>query len=135
MSKKQIKILCIEDNTEYGIIYQRVFEQDGYEVFVEETGKAGLKKAIEIEPDIIIVDHLLPGYSGMELSTEIRKKRNLQDIPILLTYVIGHGWGDPYGEWERQSPLNKIILKPVRIQELREKIVSLLEISRRTNRS
>ncbi len=66
-------ILFVEDDPMISEIYQRKFESSGFETAVSSTGKEALKKAREVNFDIILLDLVLPEIDGMEVLKEIKQ--------------------------------------------------------------
>ncbi len=60
------RILVVEDDPTIQKIYRNVLTKEGYEVEVASDGKEGLTKATAKEPDLIILDMLMPNMSGIE---------------------------------------------------------------------
>lgn len=79
MSKK---ILIIEDNKDLRRLYRVAFEKKGFEVSVGEEGISGIQKALSIQPDIILLDILMPHSSGYDVVEAIRM--NKMDTKIIV---------------------------------------------------
>lgn len=75
------KILIVEDEQSIAELERDYLEISGYVVDIENTGDEGLKKALAIEYDLIILDLMLPGLDGFEICKQIR---NEKDIPIIM---------------------------------------------------
>lgn len=75
------KILIIEDDQGILKFLNRGLSYEGYEVMIAEDGEQGLKKAETEEPDLVVLDLMLPGIDGLEVC---RQLRNNGDIPILM---------------------------------------------------
>lgn len=75
------KILIIEDDESIADLEQDYLVISGYEVEVERDGDEGLKKALEGEYDLFILDLMLPGRDGFDICKRIREKKN---TPILM---------------------------------------------------
>ena len=75
------KILIIEDEVAIADLEKDYLELSDFEVTIEHTGDEGLKKALEEEFDLVILDLMLPGMDGFEVCKQIREKK---DIPILM---------------------------------------------------
>jgi two-component system OmpR family response regulator len=75
------KILVIEDEENVLEVVKVYLEKDGYEVFVSTTGKKGLQLFSQHQPDILILDLMLPDITGEEICQQIRKQSN---VPILM---------------------------------------------------
>ena len=75
------KLLIVEDETVLRETLAYNFEREGYEVKTAENGKEGLRLAREWQPDLILLDVMLPEMSGFEVTKALRAE---QDVPILL---------------------------------------------------
>ena len=74
------KILVIEDDAAIGRVLQLELEHEGYEVDTARDGLAGLEKALK-EPDLVILDLMLPRMDGLEVCRRIRAKSH---VPIIM---------------------------------------------------
>ena len=75
------KILIIEDEMAIAELEKDYLELSGFQVEMETDGKQGLKKALEEDYSMIILDLMLPGMDGFEVCRQIRGHKNL---PILM---------------------------------------------------
>ncbi len=75
------KILIIEDEESIAELEKDYLELSGFEVEIETDGTEGLKKALETDYDLFILDLMLPGVDGFEICKEIREVKN---TPIIL---------------------------------------------------
>lgn len=75
------KILLIDDDVELGKIVEVVLRPIEVTVYQAYSGEAGLKKAYEYHPDMIILDVMMPGMDGFDTCIHLRK---ITDIPILM---------------------------------------------------
>ncbi len=69
------KILVVEDDAAIAFGLQKNLQFEGYEVIVAAEGEAGLKRALEDRPDLIILDIMLPRINGFEICEILRKKQ------------------------------------------------------------
>ena len=77
------KILVVDDEPNILKLISAYLEPEGYKVYTAEDGVSGLKAARAFEPDLIILDLMLPGMDGIEVLTRIR--RESETYVILLT--------------------------------------------------
>ncbi len=75
------KILIVEDEEAIADLERDYLELSGFEVEIEHSGKEGLKRALEEDIDLIILDLMLPEIDGFEICREVREKKN---IPIIM---------------------------------------------------
>ena len=78
------KILIIEDNPGIQMSLTDEFEAEGYRVLSTENGNEGLKLAKDHNPDLIILDIMLPGLNGYEVCKKLRMEGNTTPV-IMLT--------------------------------------------------
>ena len=75
------KILIIEDESTIAELEKDYLELSGFEVAVANDGKEGLKKALNQDYDLIILDLMLPGVDGFEICRQVREAKN---TPIIM---------------------------------------------------
>ena len=78
------KVLLVEDERSLTDVLVYNLEREGYEVFVAHDGKDGLRKAQTILPDLVILDLMLPGISGLDICKEIKSAPATSNIPVLM---------------------------------------------------
>jgi CheY-like chemotaxis protein len=80
---RQGHVLLVDDCTLMRAIYRRFLEGDGYRVSVAEDGPAALAALEREVPDLILLDHMMPGMSGAEVLGRIRSTPALAEIPTV----------------------------------------------------
>lgn len=75
------KILIVEDEESIAELEKDYLELSGFQVETEKQGDIGLKRALEEEFDLVILDLMLPGVDGFEICRKVRESKN---IPILM---------------------------------------------------
>ena len=78
------KILVIEDDPSSLRLTQYTLKQQGYEVITAPNGLEGLRKAQSEEPDLVILDIMLPGIDGFEICHHLRAEAQTTQLPILM---------------------------------------------------
>lgn len=68
-----VKIAIIEDDQAISQMYRIKFEAEGYQVETAENGKLGLELAEEMQPDIMLVDLMMPEMNGDEMLEKLRQ--------------------------------------------------------------
>ncbi len=79
--KKNGTILIIEDEQSIAELEKDYLELADFEVIMENDGRSGLRRALESESDLIILDLMLPGVDGFEICKRIREEKN---TPIIM---------------------------------------------------
>ena len=77
------KVLVVEDNPNNMKLITLVLKKHGYETIGAVSGEEGVEKAATENPDVILMDVLLPGIDGLETTRRIRKIESMQKVPII----------------------------------------------------
>jgi len=83
------KILIVEDEEDLRNIVIYNLNREGYETVGVESGEEGLEWAISQKPDLIILDLMLPGMSGMEVCRQIKQNSDTRNLPIIIVSAKG----------------------------------------------
>ena len=75
------RILIVEDEESIAELEKDYLELSGFEVEIENDGELGLKRALEENFDLYILDLMLPGVDGFEICKKIRESKN---TPIIM---------------------------------------------------
>ena len=78
------RILLIDDDLDFVEATKTVLESKPYEVIVAYDGDDGLQKAKEKNPDLIILDVIMPVKDGFTTAAQLKKDHELSKIPILV---------------------------------------------------
>jgi len=78
------KILVIEDNPSALRLIGYTLEQEGYQVIAATNGLEGMRRAQGEEPDLIILDIMLPGIDGFEICHRLRAEPGTAQLPVLM---------------------------------------------------
>jgi CheY-like chemotaxis protein len=83
------KILLVEDDGLMSRMYGRLFAYEGYDVEVAADGEAGFVKAKEFQPDLILLDVMMPRMNGLELIQKLKEESRTRDITLVLLTNLG----------------------------------------------
>lgn len=117
------KILVVDDEKNIVDLIHMNLERSGYQVIPAYTGKEAITKTIDLEPDLVLLDLMLPDIDGFEVCRMIKLNEKTKDVPIIMITakseeadkVIGLGLGaDDY------------VTKPFGIRELEARIKTVL---------
>ncbi|HEY71414.1 MAG TPA: response regulator [Anaerolineae bacterium] len=78
------RILIIDDDVDTLKLVGLMLERQGYEIIVAKSGEQGLSKAASDEPDLILLDIMMPDMDGYEVTRLLRGDPNLAHIPIIM---------------------------------------------------
>ena len=122
-----IKLLLADDSITIQKVVAIIFANEEFDLTVVDNGTAALEKAREIRPDVMLVDALMPGKTGYEVCTEIRRDPTLSSVPILLLI----GAFEPLDEEKaRDCGADASISKPFESQQLIDRVKELLELGK-----
>jgi two-component system, OmpR family, alkaline phosphatase synthesis response regulator PhoP len=124
MAKKTL--LLVEDNEDLLEVLRLTFEAEGYRCILAKDGESALKKCRTFGPDLVLLDLMLPGIDGIEVCTQLKRDRALNQIPVLMLtakseesdVVLGLGVG-----------AEDYITKPARPRELVARVRNILRRS------
>lgn len=121
------RVLVIEDNPDLAFGLRNNLEIEGYEVEVAEDGRAGLARARALEPDLVILDLMLPGMDGYRVLHELRDEG--RTVPVLILTARGEEVDKVRGFC---FGADDYVTKPFGLLELLARVEALL---RRTGRA
>ena len=114
-------VLVVEDNDDIQVLFRLVLESEGYEVRVVDNSKDALKYLESHEPQLILMDIMMPGSNGIELSHMIKQELRFQSLPILLVSAV-----DRIKTQELDySRANDILYKPFDLDDLVDRVDEL----------
>lgn len=122
----QKKILLIDDEQDILEILSYNLEKEGYEVFTADNGNDGIKKAIDIVPDLILLDVMMPEKDGIETCQELRKIKELQKTLIVFLSARGEEFSQLAGY---QAGANDYVVKVIKPKVLISKVNALLQLT------
>ena len=85
------KILIVEDEESIADLEKDYLELSGFEVEIENQGDTGLVRAVKEDFDLLILDLMLPGRSGLEILQGLRADPLTQGLPVMMLTAKGQG--------------------------------------------
>jgi len=117
------KILVIEDEKDLADLLVFNLEKEGFKMLCSYDGISGLEKARAEEPDLIVLDLMLPGMMGTEICKELRKEPRTARIPVLMLTAKGEEIDRVVGF---EVGADDYIVKPFSMRELLLRIRAIL---------
>jgi CheY-like chemotaxis protein len=113
------RILIIDDEEHFCNLVKKNIEQTGeFEVHIATNGDDGIRLTREVNPDLILLDVVMPGMDGGDVASLIRNDESIKDIPIVfLTAIVEKGEVDSQASFTKGYSL---LSKTVTIAELIE---------------
>ena len=120
------KIFIIEDETSIIKLVQNNLEKEGFIVSSSENGNEGLKQLKKFEPNLLLLDWMLPDLSGIEICKHIRKDNKFKTLPIIMLTAKGEEEDKIKG---LESGVDDYLTKPFSFKELLARIKAVLRRS------
>jgi len=115
------KILVVDDEDDIRLLISRLLVEKGYKVVTAGRGLEAIQKVQTENPDMIILDAMLPEVHGFDICKKIKGSKKYGHIPVIMISAIYRGWRyaqdlkDSYG-------VDDFIEKPFKLQEFIEKV-------------
>ena len=119
------RILVIDDEPDITEIVESFLSEAGYIVGVENSSDNAIKKAISFNPQVIILDIMMPGTSGYDICLQLKSEPKLSHVPVI--FLTGKDKGDDMGR-SFKSGGDMYIKKPFSCERLLE-IVNIIVMS------
>ena len=116
------KILIVDDNEELVRVLQLLLKE--YDLILAENGKQAVEMAFTLEPDLTVMDIMMPEMDGLQATRLIRQNAKTRSIPIL---AITAGVSNSIEDECFQAGYDDFISKPFTIEELGSRIKKLLK--------
>ncbi|MEL6579130.1 MAG: hybrid sensor histidine kinase/response regulator [Cyanobacteria bacterium J06621_12] len=121
-TQKRSYILAVDDIPDNLLLVQLALEEEGHHVVLAHNGETALKQIKQAPPSLILLDVMMPGMDGYEVTKRIREDKNIPFIPILLVTA------------REESSLvqgldagaDEFVRKPFQIEELQARVRSML---------
>ena len=115
------KILCVDDDQINVKVMQKRLEQQGYQVMLSLDGEAGLERAKNEKPDLIILDVEMPKMDGYQFMMQRNKNKELVATPVIV--LTAHEEMQPIFELKG---VKDYLVKPINFDVLFEKLKAYL---------
>jgi DNA-binding response OmpR family regulator len=121
MNKK--KILLVDDSNTVLMMEKMILAASGYDVVVAHDGQEGVSKAATEQPDLILLDVVMPKMDGIEACRRLRAQESTRSIPIIMVTTRSEAHNV---ETSFRNGCNDYVNKPINNTELLAKVRSLL---------
>ena len=116
------RLLVVEDNEMNISLMSTFLKQMGYDVVMAKNGEEALVQAMNAEPDIILMDLMMPDMDGWEAAERLRAEDTTRDIPVI---AVSAFIDDHYKETKKL--FDDFCYKPIIFEDLQKKIDAALE--------
>ena len=86
-----VKVLLVEDDSFLREICYKKLSKEGFDVFLAADGGEALKKVVKVEPNIVLLDIILPSIDGFDVLKQIRSNKNeiIKNVPVIMLTNLG----------------------------------------------
>ena len=116
------RVLLVEDEPNIAEAIRFLLIRDGWQVEVVSDGSAAVPAARVIRPDLVILDLMLPGQSGIEILTALRADPAISALPVMMLTAKGQGRDREAAE---RAGVSRFMTKPFSNSEMREAVREL----------
>jgi DNA-binding response OmpR family regulator len=117
------QVLLIEDEANIAEALRFILSRDGWQVSVVQDGETALAEVARLRPDLVILDFMLPGMSGLEILSALRADQATTALPVLMLTAKGQGRDREAAE---RAGASAFMTKPFDNSEIRAKVRELL---------
>jgi DNA-binding response OmpR family regulator len=112
----QLHAVVIDDEPDLTAFISTILETNGFEVRTANDASAGEELILQQPPDVILIDLMMPGRSGVHLFARLSKNEVTKDIPLVMVTGIkeqmGVDWGEVAGQFKVRQP-DGYVEKPI----------------------
>ncbi|NVM74972.1 twitching motility two-component system response regulator PilH [Duganella sp. SG902] len=116
------RILIVDDSATERYYLSDILTRGGYSVSVAESGEEALVKLKESKPELILMDVVMPGANGFQVTRSIARDPELKDVPIIICSSKSQ---ETDRIWALRQGARDYLVKPVDPAELLAKIAAL----------
>lgn len=117
------KILIVDDSAVERQLLKEMIDDLGFIILEAENGEAGVKMALEFNPQLILMDVVMPGINGFQATKQITNNEKLKGVPVIMCTSKNQ---ETDKSWGARQGAKAYVVKPINKEELREHINKLL---------
>ena len=122
MSRRPV-VLVADDDPDILMLISLTLERDGYEVVVARDGFKAFEAAVEHLPHLVLLDLMMPGIDGCEVTRRLRAEKTTKDVPIVIVTAFAE---ESQAARALEAGADAYMKKPFSPRELLAKTASLL---------
>lgn len=118
------KVLVVEDSPTEMLRFREMLVKNGFEMFEAYNGEEGCHRALEILPDVILMDIVMPEMNGFQATRKITREPTTAHIPVIIVSTKNQATDQV---WGKRQGAKEYLTKPISEQELIRVIHAVLE--------
>ena len=124
MSPESATIVCIEDEPGVIELIRLILERRGLKVVGAGSGAEGLEVVRQVQPDVVLLDLMMPGMDGWEVYRRMKADAMMRTIPVIIVTAKAEGIDEVLAK--HIAKVDDYIKKPFSLQELLQAIEKVL---------
>ena len=101
--KSNIHIIIVDDSSTNNLLCKILYEEQGYKITIIDNGKQAISTIKASDPDMVLLDLMMPGIDGLAVLRELKTGEKTKDIPIIIVSAA-----------DTQAYINEVmVLKPL----------------------
>lgn len=116
-------ILIVDDSPTETHIMKTLLEKEGYTLLLADDGDKGVAEAKRGQPDLILMDVVMPGLNGFQATRQLSRDPETKGIPVIMVTTKDQ---ETDKAWGKRQGAKEYIVKPVAAKELLAKIQAVL---------
>lgn len=116
-------ILIVDDSPTEVHVFKTILEKNRIQVSVASNGEEGIAKAIEVQPDCILMDVVMPGKNGFQATRDLSRHPSTANIPVIIITTKDQ---ETDKIWGMRQGAKDYIVKPAKEAELISRINQVL---------
>jgi CheY-like chemotaxis protein len=80
----QKTIVAVDDDTDLAVYFKQALEKEGYRVFVAANGRTALDTILEVRPDLVLVDILMPVLQGYDICRYLKSRGDTRGTKVIV---------------------------------------------------
>lgn len=118
----KITILIVDDEIVSRYTMEALLESENHTLVFAENGEQGLQKAETLQPDLVLLDVMMPGMNGFEVCRRLRANPKFQELPVVMVTA----WDEPTARTRcLEIGANDVICKPFNRADLHSRVRKL----------
>lgn len=116
-------IVAVDDDADLAVFFKQTLEKEGYRVYVATNGRAALDTILEVRPDLVLVDVLMPVLQGYDVCRYLKSRGDTRRTKVIVVSSLSQEGDRRRAE---EAGADGFLGKPVRLPELVSAVKSAL---------